>query len=84
MMRTFTAAQRARALATVNTHTVSTMPRIPRETEGAGRVNVLVAARTDTQREIDECRHRRTKLLAEARSLSTEIRALLRIQQAAL
>jgi len=83
-MRTFTAAQRARALAVVNAQPVMTMPRIPRDTEGAGRVNVLVAARTDTQREIDECRHRRTKLLAEARSLSTEIRSLTRIQQAAL
>lgn len=83
-MRIYTAEQRARALAVINDTPVSVMPRILRDAEGAGRVNVLVAARTDTQREIDECRHRRTKILAEARSLSTEIRALTRIQQAAV
>lgn len=83
-MRIYTAEQRARALAYVNETVIIALPRSPRDTEGAGRVNVLVAARTDTQRGIDEYRHRRTKVLAEARSLSTEIRALTRIQQAAL
>jgi len=83
-MRTYTAEQRARALAHVNETPVTVVPRSRRDAEGAGRVNVLVAARTDTQREIDECRHKRTKILADARSLSTEIRALTRIQQAAL
>ena len=83
-MRIYTAEQRARALAVINDTPVSVTPRILRDAEGAGRVNVLVAARTDTQREIDECRHKRTKILAEARSLSTEIRALTRIQQAAV
>ena len=82
-VRTFSPEQRSAALATCNkANHIRNVPRTPRETDGS-RLNVLRAARVDTQREIDDARATRTKILAEARSLSTEIRSLTRIQQAA-
>lgn len=82
-MRTFDEAARARALAVVNRFPMQCLPRLVRDADGGGRVSVLQAARTNTDREIHDAARRRTALLLEARSLTSTMRLLNAIARAA-
>jgi hypothetical protein len=82
-MRVFDEAARARALAVVNRSPMQRLPRPARDADGGGRVSVLQAARTNTEREIHDAARRRTALLLEARSLTSTMRSLNAIARAA-